>query len=116
MVLARVLFLLAGKGYPFFSPFVGLLGCVITGSNTNSNILFGALQTDIAGLLGASPVILGAAQSAGGALGSMVAPAKVLLACATAGLAGREGRVIGRTLGYCVLMTSLVGLAAWWVA
>ncbi len=116
MVLARVLFLAAGKGYPFFSPFVGLLGCVITGSNTNSNILFGALQTDIAGLLGASPVILGAAQSAGGALGSMVAPAKVLLACATAGLAGREGRVIARTLGYCVLMTALVGLAAWWVA
>ena len=116
MVLARALFLVAGKGYPFFSPFVGLLGCVITGSNTNSNILFGALQTDIAGLLGAKPVILAAVQSAGGALGSMVAPAKVLLACATAGLAGQEGRVIGRTLGYALLMTALVGLAAWWAS
>ncbi len=116
MVLAKTLFRVAGQQYPFLSPFVGLLGCIITGSNTNSNILFGALQTDIARLLDTYPVLLGAVQSAGGALGSMVAPAKVLLACATAGLAGQEGRVIGRTLGYCLLMTALVGLVAWWVS
>jgi L-lactate permease len=43
----------------------------------------------------------------------MIAPAKVLVACATAGLQGREGDVIRLTLKYCVPMTLLVSLLGW---
>jgi len=101
---------LAGPIFPFFSPFIGLLGTVVTGSNTNSNVLFGALQRDAAHLLRMDPVLMAALQSAGGALGSMVAPAKVVLATATTGLAGREGRVMRITGRYVLVLTGVLGL------
>src|SRR5439155_76229 len=85
-VLARGLTAAVGPLFPLLSPFLGLVGTVITGSNTNSNVLFGALQRDAARLLQMNPVLMAALQTAGGALGSMVAPAKVVLATATTGL------------------------------
>ena len=96
--------------FPFVSPFIGAIGAFITGSNNNSNVLFAALQMRTAELLGLSvPLILGA-QSAGGALGSMMAPAKVILGCATVGLEGKEGEVIGKILIYGMGLVALIGL------
>ena len=40
--------------YPLFAPFVGTLGAFMTGSNANSNVVFGALQQETAALLGLS--------------------------------------------------------------
>ena len=99
-----------GRLFPLFSPFIGLLGTVVTGSNTNSNVLFGALQRDAAQLLRMDPVLMAALQSAGGALGSMVAPAKVVLATATTGLAGQEGQVMRVTGRYVLVLTAVLGL------
>jgi len=104
---------LAGRLYPFISPFIGLLGTVVTGSNTTSNVLFGALQRDAARLLQMDPVLMAALQSAGGALGSMVTPAKVILATATTGLAGREGQVMRVTGRYVLVLTAVLGLIGW---
>jgi len=109
-LLAQGLTRVVGPLFPLLSPFVGLLGTVITGSNTNSNVLFGALQRDAASLLRMDPVLVAALQSAGGALGSMVAPAKVVLATATSGLAGQEGQVMRITARYALLLTALMGL------
>ncbi len=109
-LLARGLTALVGPLFPLLAPLLGLLGTVITGSNTNSNVLFGALQRDAARLLRMDPVLMAALQSAGGALGSMVAPAKVVLATATSGLAGQEGRVMRITARYALLLTGLLGL------
>jgi len=96
--------------FPFVSPFIGAVGAFITGSNNNSNVLFAALQKKTAELLGLSiPLILGA-QSAGGALGSMMAPAKVILGCATVGLDGKEGEVIGKILIYGMGLVALIGI------
>src|SRR5438128_942746 len=108
-VLARGLTAAVGPLFPLLSPFLGLVGTVITGSNTNSNVLFGALQRDAARLLQMNPVLMAALQTAGGALGSMVAPAKVVLATATTGLAGREGPVIRITARYALLLAALMG-------
>ncbi len=116
LVLAEGAAVLLGQGYPLIAPVVGLLGCFITGSNTNSNILFGAFQTNVAKLMGESPVLLAAAQSAGGSLGSMVAPAKVLVGCSTAGLGGREGEVFRKVAGYCAVQIVVVGLLVWWLS
>ncbi len=99
-----------GGLFPLVSPFLGLLGTVITGSNTNSNVLFGALQRDGARLLAMDPVLMAALQTAGGALGSMLAPAKVVLATATTGLAGEEGRVMRITARYALVLTAALGL------
>jgi len=109
-LLARSLSGAVGALFPLVSPFLGLLGTVITGSNTNSNVLFGALQRDGARLLEIDPVLMAALQTAGGALGSMVAPAKVVLATATTGLAGQEGRVMRITARYALAMTAALGL------
>jgi len=98
--------------YPAVAPFIGALGAFITGSNNNSNVLFAALQMNAAQLLGLSvPLILGA-QTAGGALGSVLAPAKVIVGCSTVGLAGQEGSVMRKLLGYGAVTIGTVALAA----
>jgi lactate permease len=102
-----------GRAFPFVSPFIGLLGAFMTGSNTNSNVIFAALQQQTADLLGVSALVILGAQTTGGSLGSMLAPAKVIVGCSTAGLSGREGEVLKRTLVYGLVITSAVGLATW---
>ena len=84
--------------FPLFAPFIGTLGAFMTGSNTNSNVVFGALQQETAALLGLSVPILLAGQTAGASLGSVLAPAKVIVGCSTVGLGGQEGPVIRRML------------------
>ena len=98
--------------FPFASPYIGLLGAFMTGSNTNSNVVFAGLQQQTAALLGlAVPVIL-AAQTTGGSLGSMLAPAKIIVGCSTAGLSGEEGQVLRKTIVYGVIITAVIGLVA----
>jgi len=111
--LAKGVATVLGVVYPVFAPLVGVLGAFMTGSNTNSNVMFGALQTQIAQILGVSSLIMAAAQTAGGSIGSMLAPAKVIVGTSTVGLTGREGEVIGKTLKYCVLLAVLLGIIAW---
>jgi lactate permease len=98
--------------YPAVAPFIGALGAFITGSNNNSNVLFAVLQMNAAQLLNLSaPLILGA-QTAGGALGSVLAPAKVIVGCSTVGLAGQEGAVMRKLLAYGAVTVGTVALAA----
>lgn len=84
--------------YPFFVPFIGVLGAFMTGSNTNSNVVFGALQQQTAELMGLNIAVILAGQTAGASLGSVLAPAKVVVGCSTVGLSGEEGPVIRRML------------------
>ena len=42
--IAEALVSLTGDLYPLAAPVIGLLGAFITGSNTNSNVIFGYLQ------------------------------------------------------------------------
>jgi len=100
-----------GATYPFFSPWIGLLGAFMTGSNTNSNVVFGVLQQRTADLAGLSVAVILAAQTTGGALGSMIAPAKIIVGCSTVGLAGQEGPVLRATIKYGLIITGLIGLA-----
>ncbi len=117
--LARGLAQAFGRAYPGVAPWIGALGAFMTGSNTNSNVVFAALQMRTAQLLGyAVPLIL-AAQTAGGAIGSVIAPTKVVVGASTGGMAGREGEVI-RSLGLYVgllllALSALTGLAVLWI-
>jgi len=103
----------AGKLFPLVSPYIGVLGCFMTGSNTNSNVLFGAFQVETALALGVSTRIMAAVQSAGGSLGSAIAPAKVLIGSTTVGLEGREDMVMRKTIPYCMLLVLVLGVIAW---
>ncbi len=102
--------------YPLVAPFIGALGAFMTGSNTNSNVVFGALQLQTAQLLGLNATLIVAAQTAGGALGSVLAPAKVIVGCTTVGLAGQEGRVIGKMLLYGLIPVAVVAALVWVLA
>ena len=107
--------LAAGTGslFPLAAPWIGAVGAFVTGSNTNSNVVFTVLQMRTAQLLGISiPTIL-AAQTAGAGLASVLAPAKVVVGTSTAGMAGREGEVMRRMIGYTVLMVLFISLLAW---
>ena len=96
--------------YPLVSPFIGALGAFITGSNNNSNVLFAVLQQNTAELLGLSVTMILAAQTTGGALGSIMAPAKVIVGCSTVGLSGKEGKVIQEILVYGLLLVAFVAV------
>jgi len=102
-----------GAAFPLFSPLIGVLGAFMTGSNTNSNVVFAPLQKQAAELIGISVFIILGAQTTGGSLGSMLAPAKVIVGCSTAGLAGREGEILKRTLLPGLLIAVCVGIVAW---
>ena len=111
--LAQGLSTAVGAAFPLVSPLIGMLGAFMTGSNTNSNVIFAPLQQRTAELIGISVWIVLGAQTTGGALGSMLAPAKVIVGCSTAGLAGQEGQVMRKTVGYGLVIAVGVGLVAW---
>jgi lactate permease len=116
-VLAQGLANGVGNLFPVAAPWIGALGAFMTGSNTNSNVVFGALQLQTATLLGYAPAIILAGQTAGAALASVVAPTKVVVGASTAGMEGREGEVMRRLFAYVGLLVALVSaltfLAAW---
>lgn len=111
-LIAQGLSLAFGSVYPLVAPLVGTLGAFATGSNTNSNILFGPMQKGVAALLAISPVILLAAQTTGGALGSMIAPAKLAVGGSTNTMKGREGEILRLTLPIGLGCTLIIGVLA----
>jgi lactate permease len=95
--------------YPVVAPFVGVLGAFMTGSNTSSNILFGAFQREVAAVLGVSTWIVASLQTAGGAIGNAISPMNVALGTGVTKIVGKEGEIIRKALGYTLLMALLVG-------
>ncbi len=83
----------------------------MTGSNTNSNVVFGALQQETATLLALSVPIVLAGQTAGASVGSVLAPAKIVVGCSTVGLGGQEGPVIRRMLLLGLIPVVFVAIA-----
>ena len=110
-LLANGMARVAGPVFPLVAPFIGALGAFMTGSNTNSNVVFGGLQQHVATLVGVSPLIILAAQTAGGAVGSMFAPAKVIVGCSTVELGGQEGPVLRATMRYGLAIVAGLALA-----
>jgi lactate permease len=104
----------AGGLFAFLSPILGWLGVAVTGSDTSSNSLFGALQITAAQQAHLSPTLMAAANSSGGVLGKMVSPQNLAIAASAVGLQGREGilfrRVIGWSLVFLLFMCVLVYL------
>ena len=98
---------IAGSGelFAFLSPIIGWLGVAITGSDTSSNALFGALQVEAAKEAGLSDVLLASANSSGGVLGKMISPQNLAIGAAAVGLAGKEGDIFRRVLFWSVVMT-----------
>lgn len=84
--------------FPLISLFIGAIGAFMTGSNTNSNVLFAALQMQTARLLGYPTAVILAAQTAAASIASTLAPAKIIVGTSTSGLRGKEGIIIRKLL------------------
>jgi lactate permease len=113
--IARGVAAVFGKAYLIASPFVGALGTFITGSNTNSNIMFGIMQYDTAIVLGQSAILMAASQSVGGSLGVSIAPSTIMMGSANVGIIGRESEVLRRTIKYGLINITLTGLFVWFL-
>ncbi|MBK5306164.1 MAG: L-lactate permease [Frankiaceae bacterium] len=94
----------AGAVFLFISPILGWLGVAVTGSDTSANALFGALQVQTAAKAGLDPVLLAAANSSGGVLGKMVSPQNLAIAAAAVGMAGQEGVIFRKVLGWSLVL------------
>ncbi len=95
------------------SPFVGMFGSFLAGSNTVSNLLFGTFQLETAKNLGMSVIIILSLQVVGGAVGNMIAIHNVLAAEATVNLRGAEGKIIRKTIGVAILYALIAGIVGW---
>ena len=106
----------AGGLFALLSPVLGWLGVALTGSDTSSNSLFGALQVTAAQRAGLDPVLLAAANASGGVIGKMISLQNLTIAASAVGLSGREGDLFRRMLGWSLVlicaMALLVGLQA----
>jgi lactate permease len=104
----------AGKAFAILSPVLGWLGVAVTGSDTSANSLFGALQVTAGQGAGLDPALMAASNSSGGVLGKMVSPQNLAIAAAAFGMAGREGdlfrKVVGWSIGLLAVMCVLVYL------
>ncbi|WP_237025726.1 L-lactate permease [Mannheimia haemolytica USDA-ARS-USMARC-184] len=105
-----------GKTYVILSPFIGLLGTFMTGSNMSSNILFGDFQMTTSKLLNANSAAVLGAQTAGGAIGSAISPSKIILGTTTANILGKEGDVLKTIIWITLLPILLIGVVAYFAS
>jgi lactate permease len=103
----------AGSAFAILSPIIGWLGVAVTGSDTSSNALFGALQVQTAGSAGLDPVLMAGSNSSGGVLGKMISPQNLAIAAAAVGLAGKEGDIFRKVIGWSLLLLALMCLIVW---
>jgi lactate permease len=94
----------AGAAFALLSPILGWLGVAVTGSDTSSNALFGALQVSAAQKADLSPMLMAAANSSGGVLGKMISPQNLAIGAAAVGMGGQEGDLFRRVVGWSLIL------------
>jgi lactate permease len=93
----------AGGLFAVLSPILGWFGVAVTGSDTSSNSLFGALQVSAANDAHLNPILMAASNSASGAIGKMISPQNLAIGAAAAGLVGREGELFRKVLPWSIV-------------
>src|SRR6185369_16585003 len=96
--------------FPFFGTLLGWLGVALTGSDTSSNALFGGLQRITAEQLRLDPILMCAANSAGGVMGKMIDAQSIVVATAATNQVGNEGSIFKAVLWHSIILAAIVGL------
>jgi lactate permease len=99
-----------GWVFPFFGTLLGWIGVGMTGTDAGSNALFGNLQKVTAEQLHVSPVLMGAANSAGGVMGKMISAQSLVVATAATRQVGREADMFKNIFKHSIILAVLVGL------
>jgi lactate permease len=95
--------------FPFFGTYLGWLGVALTGSDTSSNALFGSLQRITAQQLNLDPVLMCAANSAGGVMGKMVDAQSICVATSATDQVGNEGVIFRYVFWHSIALAAVVG-------
>jgi lactate permease len=98
----------AGPAFAFLAPVIGWLGVAVTGSDTSSNALFGAVQVTAANHTGIPAELLAAANASGGVLGKMISAQHLAIAAAAVGVAGHEGSLFRKVVGWSIVLLLIV--------
>jgi len=96
--------------FPFFGTFLGWLGVALTGSDTSSNALFGSLQRITAEQLRLDPILMCAANSAGGVMGKMVDAQSICVATSATNQVGNEGTIFRHVFWHSIALGAIVGV------
>lgn len=97
-VMAKTLSDMAGPAYPVVAVLIAGLGTFLTGTGLGSNVMFGTMHMEAAGLLGINKSVVFACQNAGGAIGNIICPHNIVAACATVDVLGKEGEILKRSI------------------
>src|SRR5437773_1606899 len=96
--------------FAFFGTFLGWLGVALTGSDSSSNALFGRLQRITAQQLDLDPVLMCAANSAGGVMGKMVDAQSICVATSATNQVGNEGTIFRHVFWHSIALGAIVGV------
>jgi lactate permease len=99
-----------GHLFVLFSPFLGWVAVLLSGSDTSGNALFGNLQVVAAKQLDLNPILFAATNSSGGVMGKMISPQNIATGVSVTNLKGREGMVFSRTITHSIVLTVILVL------
>jgi lactate permease len=97
-----------GRLFIVFSPFLGWLAVLLSGSDTSGNALFGNLQVVAARQLHLNPILFAATNSSGGVMSKMISPQNIATGLSVTNLKGHEGIVFARTFIHSIVLTVLL--------
>jgi lactate permease len=100
-------FAATGPFFVIFSPLIGFIGTFLTGSVTASGNIFGHLQRVTAEQLGLNPLITITASMVGAVMGKLVSPQSIAIGAAAAGLVGKEGMILSKTIKYALFLLGI---------
>jgi lactate permease len=99
-----------GAWFPIISPFLGLFGSFVSGSETSSNIMFYGILKKSTAVLSLDLMQIYAAHAVAGGIASGIAPVKIMNAAAVIDHPGIVGEVIKKSLAIVIVLTVCTGL------
>lgn len=103
---------ISGGGWQFGAVYLGAFGSFFSGSNTVSNLTFGAIQDSIATTAALNRTMILSLQSVGGAMGGMICIHNIVAVCAILGLRNQEGLIIKKTFWLMILYGLIAGFVS----
>lgn len=93
-----------GPAFIVLAPILGWIGVALSGSNTSTNTMFGAVQATAGKLLGFPLLLAPSLGSVGSEVGKPVAPQTASVGVSTSSLVRNEGEVIRHNMGWTLII------------